>query len=74
MQQFDPNMLRMILSLPDDQLWTTIKVIAEKNGVALPNGTPPKSELSRLRDAMSSANPNPEEAKRIMEKYKKEKS
>ena len=74
MQQFDPSMLKMILSLPDDQLWATIKSIAERNGVSLPKGTPPKSELARLRDAMSSANPNVEEAKRIMEQYKKEMS
>lgn len=71
MQQFDANMFRAILSLPDEQLWQTIKAIAQKSGVALPEGTPPKSELAKLREALSTNTPDVNEAMRIMEKYKR---
>ena len=71
MQQFDANMLRAILSLPDDQLWQTIKAIAAQSGIKLPSGTPPKEELSRLRSALGTATPDVNNAMRIVEEYKK---
>ena len=72
MQQFDENMLRAILSLSDEQLWQTIKAIAAQSGITLPAGTPPKSELARLRSVIGSTTPNLDEAMRIVEQYKKD--
>ena len=71
MQQFDANMFRAILSLSDEQLWQTIKAIAAQSGVKLPSGTPPKEELARLRSALGTANPDINNAMRIVEEYKK---
>ena len=72
MQQFDANMFRAILSLSDEQLWQTIKAIAAQNGIKLPAGTPPKEELARLRSALGTANPDVNNAMRIVEQYKKD--
>ncbi len=70
--QFDYNMLRSLLSLPDEQLWQTINSIANQNGVNLPKGTPPATELARLRNALGSTqNPNLREAMDIVNEYKK---
>ena len=71
MQQFDANMLRSILSLPDEQLWQTIQMIAASSGVKLPSGTPPREELARLRQTLTSSTPDINEAVRIIEQYKK---
>ncbi len=71
MQQFDANMFRAILSLSDEQLWQTIKAIAAQSGVKLPSGTPPKEELARLRAALGTANPDVNNAMKIVEEYKK---
>ena len=70
--QFDYNMLSKLVSLPDEQLWQTIRIVASQNGIALPNGMPPASELARLRQALSSTqNPNVAEAMDIVNQYKK---
>ncbi len=71
MQQFDANMLRSILALPDEQLWQTIQMIATSSGVRLEGGAPPKSELARLRSMLTSGTPDVNEAMRIIERYKK---
>lgn len=71
MQQFDANMLRSILTLPDEQLWQTIQMIAASSGVRLPSGAPPKSELAKLRGILTSDAPDVNEAMRIVEQYKR---
>ena len=71
MQQFDINMFRAVLALPDEQLWQTIKGIAKQNGVRLPDGTPPREELARLRSVLGASKPDMNEALKIVEKYKK---
>lgn len=70
--QFDYNMLNKLVSLPDEQLWQTIRAIAIQSGVSLPDGNPPKAELSRLREALcNTKNPDLEEAMSIVNQYKK---
>ncbi len=71
--QFDYNMLQKLVSLSDEQLWQTIRAIASQNGVSLPLGAPPSSELSRLREAMSSTkSPDIAQAMDIVNQYKKQ--
>jgi hypothetical protein len=43
-----------------------------QSGISLPDGNPPKAELTRLREALcNTQNPNLEEAMGIVNQYKK---
>lgn len=69
---FDPRLLQMLLTQPDDKLWATVRQIAKKNGITLKETTPPPTEMQKIRallqnaDKMSSA-----EAKAIIENLKR---
>ena len=71
--QFDYNMLQKLISLPNEQLWQTIRIIASQNGIALPSEAPPASELARLKEAMSNTkSPDIAQAMDIVNQYKRQ--
>ena len=51
--EFDPRVLETLLALDDKTLWSTVRRLAEKNGITLPPGSPPAAEMQRLRDSLS---------------------
>ncbi len=46
----DKAKLEALTSLSDDALWAEIRKMAGSHGLKLPEGTPPHSELKKLRD------------------------
>ena len=51
--KINKEMLSEITKGSDEELWATIKGIATRYGIKLPDGVPPKAEMSRLRAALS---------------------
>ena len=51
--KFNKEALNEIAKQDDAALWSTIKSIATRYGIKLPEGVPPKNEMSRLRSALS---------------------
>ena len=47
--QFDAKAMQEIIKQDDATLWRTVRAIAERYGVPLPEGTPPAADMARLR-------------------------
>lgn len=52
---FDPILLAGLLQKNDQELWATIRQIAEKSGISLPTGTPSPADMQQLRSILGSA-------------------
>ncbi|MBQ8906990.1 MAG: hypothetical protein IJY71_00190 [Clostridia bacterium] len=69
---FNSDALRELLSKSDRELWMTLRIIAAKSGVSLPEAQPSEAEMTRLRSAFSgAANHSYEEAARLLQAYRK---
>ena len=69
--KLDKESLKKMATLPDDELWQTIRKTAEAHGISLPEGTPKKEELSRLRGILLDAEKlNPLAAMKLINDYK----
>ena len=53
--KINKEMLSEITKGSDEELWGRIREIATRYGLKLPDGAPPKSEMARLRAALSGA-------------------
>lgn len=51
--KINKEMLCEITKQKDDELWRTIRGIASRYGIKLPEGTPSEKDMSRLRSALS---------------------
>ncbi len=70
--KFDKSKLDALAKLPDEELWMQIKMIAERHGLKLPDKTPDKNELAKIRAALSCGDKlNLADAMRIVNKYKR---
>ena len=63
--------LSAITSMNDDALWNEIRGIGACYGINLPEKTPPKSELDKVRYALSGTKINLGEAIGIINNYRK---
>lgn len=70
--RFDKEKLNELISLPDDELWHTVVAIGKTHGFSLPEKTPPKEDLEKLRRiAKDGSKMNVGAAMRILSKYVK---
>ncbi|MBQ4324156.1 MAG: hypothetical protein IJC29_00030 [Clostridia bacterium] len=53
--KIDAKMIAALMTLPDDQLWATIRAVASSKGIALTETPPPKATMDSLRGAFSGA-------------------
>ena len=67
--KFNREKLKALLALEDDALWREIRAIASGFGFRLPEATPPKCELDKLRAlAESERTPSIAEAMSILKR------
>jgi hypothetical protein len=69
--KIDKEKLDKLLALPDDALWAEIVRVASSYGFNLPQKTPPKEQLNRLRATAGSDKINATEAMRILASIRK---
>ena len=50
--KIDKKMLDMVLKLNDDQLWSTIKLIASRSGIESVKGMERPKDMSKIRNAL----------------------
>ncbi len=70
--KIDKEKLAALAALPDDALWREAVKMAAAYGFTLPEKTPPKETLDRLRSAVLGEKINVMDAARIIKKYRKE--
>ncbi len=54
--KIDKEKLNALAALPDAELWAQIRRMTEGYGINLPEKTPPKEELQKLRALFSDTN------------------
>ena len=65
--------LKRLASQSDEELWQSISRVAREHGINLPQCSPDKAELDRIRRAMLGVEKMPlTEAMKILNKYKKQ--
>ena len=68
--RFDKAKLEELCARPDDQLWSEVVKIASGFGFNLPEETPSKENMKKLRDAASAPKINIADAMRMLNQYK----
>ena len=51
----DPQLVKVVASLPDEELWITIRSLAKMKKITLTEKTPPHATLEALRHALQDA-------------------
>lgn len=51
----DPQLVKVVASLPDEELWITIRSLAKMKKITLSEKTPPHETLQALRRALQDA-------------------
>ena len=69
--KIDKEKLKAFASLPDDELWRQVTMIAGTHGISLPDSPPPSGELQKLRDAVDADKLKLTDALRVVNKYRK---
>ena len=70
--KIDKEKIEALAALPDDELWREARKMAASYGFSLPENTPPKETLDKLREVVLGGKINMMEAARIIRKYGKE--
>ena len=70
--KIDKEKLEALAALPDEALWREAVRMAKGYGFNLPEKTPPKETLDKLRSLVLGDKINFMDAARILKKYKKE--
>ena len=71
--KIDKEKLEKLLKKNDDELWLEVVRVAGSKGLKLPSAPPPKSEMDKMRAAVSHGSSfKLAEAMRIVDKYRKE--
>lgn len=68
--KFNKEQLDALIALPDDKLWAEIVSKAKGYGFALPEKTPPHSELEKLRKTVNGSNIKVTDAIRLLKEYR----
>jgi len=69
--KIDKEKLAGLLALSDDALWAELVRLAKGYGFALPDKTPPKAQLDRLRNTAAGDKINAVEAMKILGSIRK---
>ena len=70
--RIDKDKLDALCRMPDDELWCEVCKIAKSYGFTLPNNTPSKSDMQKLRGAVSANGKiNLANAVKILNEYKR---
>ena len=70
--RIDKEKLMALVSLPDTELWETVRQIGASHGFKLPTNPPPHEEMDKMRRAISDGKkPNLNEAIRLINDYRK---
>lgn len=69
--KIDKEKIEALAALPDDALWREAVRMAATYGFNLPEKTPPKETLDKLRSAVLGGKINVMDAARIMKEYRK---
>ena len=70
--RIDPEKLAKLTALPDNEMWSEIRRIAQKHGITLPEKCPDAKTMSDIRSATAGgAKINLAEAIRVINTYKK---
>ena len=70
--KIDKEALAALMALPDRELWQRVREIAGSHGFNLPEATPSKSEMDKMREAVSGCNSfNLATAMRLLNEYKR---
>ncbi len=75
--QLDQNTINKLMTLDDETLWRFVITVASANGVRLPKEPPPKEDFDKLRAVISNVGQDTldlNEAKRLIDKYRREQS
>lgn len=62
--------LEALCAMPDEELWREIKKIAETYGLKLPDKTPSKEEMQKMRNTVCGTRINFAEAIKLINSYK----
>lgn len=70
----DPQLVKVVASLPDEELWITIRSLAKMKKITLSEKTPPHETLETLRRALADADKiDLASALRILQNFKEKK-
>lgn len=70
--EINQSTVNKMLSMSDENLWRSIRLIASTSGIKLDNGPAPQAEMEKIRAALSSVtSAEVGEALKILSKYKK---
>jgi hypothetical protein len=70
----DPQLVKVVASLPDEELWITIRSLAKMKKITLSEKTPPQETLETLRRALADADKiDLGSALRILQHFKEKK-
>ena len=70
--KIDKEKLAKLLEKNDQELWREVVLLARSKGITLPENPPPKSEMDKMRAAVSHGSTfKLAEAARILDKYRK---
>ena len=72
--KFDRGKLAELCALSDEELWRTVRETAAQHGFSLPEATPSKGEMAKMRAAVSGTKINLGEAAKLINEYKRSKS
>lgn len=71
LMKIDREKIKKLAALEDEKLWAEIRAIAKSHGFNLPEKTPPKSDLDKVRAAMTAEKINLGGALKILNSYRK---
>jgi len=66
--------IEALLALPDDALWVEAVRLAKSYGITIPERTPSKEEMNKLRDVIGGEKINTGEALKLINNYRRNKS
>jgi hypothetical protein len=72
--KIDRAKLEELCALGDEELWRTVRGLAAQHGFNLPESTPSKDEMARMRAAVSGTKINLAEAAKLLNEYRRSKS
>lgn len=72
--RIDPKKLEALLSMSDDGLWREIVSVGARHGFKIPEKTPPREEMEKLRNACKGGRINTASALKIIDSYRKGKA
>ena len=70
--RIDKEKLAALNSLDDEALWQEIVKMARRLNLKLPEGTPRREEMNKIRTLLGEGKISPLQAMKIMSSYKKE--